>query len=71
MPSCTNGNDTCRKLHPLFNLQIVTESVSIKDTHRRKEESMKMPMSSGINHLRIFLINTFYHKPFKKLWYMF
>nr|DAM46607.1 MAG TPA: hypothetical protein [Caudoviricetes sp.] len=22
MPPCTNGNGTCRKLHPLFNLQI-------------------------------------------------
>ena len=34
-----DSNDTCRKLHPLFNLQKV--SVSIKGTHRRKEESMK------------------------------
>lgn len=30
-----------------------------------------MSMSSGGNHLRIFLINTLYHKPFQKLWYMF
>lgn len=34
-----DSDDTCRKLHPLFNLQKV--SVSIKDTHQRKEESMK------------------------------
>ena len=45
---------------------------SIKDTHPRKEESMKkMSMSSGGNHLRIFLMNTFYHRLSKKLWYMF
>nr|DAO78565.1 MAG TPA: hypothetical protein [Caudoviricetes sp.] len=31
----------------------------------------KMSMSSSINHLRIFLMNTFYHRPSKKLWYMF
>ena len=63
-----DSNDTCRKSHPLFNLQKV--SVSIKGTHRRKEESMK---NVYVKHfcLRIFLINTFYHKPFKKLWYMF
>ncbi len=30
-----------------------------------------MSMSSGDNHLRIFLMNTFYHRPSKKLWYMF
>jgi hypothetical protein len=30
-----------------------------------------MSMSSGINHLRIFLMNIFYHRTFKKLWYMF
>ncbi len=66
-----DSNDTCRKLHPLFNLQIVTESVSAKDTHQRKEESMKMSMSSGINHLRIFPTNILYHRTFKKLWYMF
>nr|DAY40969.1 MAG TPA: hypothetical protein [Bacteriophage sp.] len=41
MPSCTNGNGTCRKLRPLFNLQIPSEPVSVKDTHPRKEESMK------------------------------
>lgn len=41
MPSCTNGNGTCRKLRPLFNLQIPSEPVSIKDTHPRNEESMK------------------------------
>lgn len=23
MPPCTNGNDTCRKLHPLFNLMLL------------------------------------------------
>ena len=45
---------------------------SIKDTHPRKEEPMKkMSMSSDYNHLRIFLMNTFYHRTFKKLWYMF
>lgn len=44
---------------------------SIKDTHLRKEESMKISMPSGYNHLRIFLMNTFYHRTFKKLWYMF
>nr|DAG64468.1 MAG TPA: hypothetical protein [Caudoviricetes sp.] len=31
----------------------------------------KMSMSSGGNHLRIFLMNTFYHRTSKKLWYMF
>ena len=36
-----DSNDTCRKLHPLFNLQIPPEPVSVKDTHQRKEESMK------------------------------
>ena len=36
-----DSNDTCRKLHPLFNLQIPPESVSVKDTYPRKEESMK------------------------------
>ena len=41
MPPCTNGNGTRRKLHPLFNLQILPEPVSVKDTHPRKEESMK------------------------------
>ena len=41
MPSYTNGNGTCRKLRPLFNLQILPESVSVKDTYPRKEESMK------------------------------
>ena len=41
VPSCTNGNGTRRKLHPLFNLQIPSEPVSVKDTHPRKEESMK------------------------------
>ena len=52
MPSCTNGNGTCRKLRPLFNLQIPPEPVSVKDTHPRKEEPMKkMSMSSGGNHL--------------------
>jgi len=67
-----DSNDTCRKLHPLFNLQIPPEPVSVKDTHQRKEESMKkMFMSSGCNHLRIFPMNTFYHRTFKKLWYMF
>lgn len=67
-----DSNDTCRKLHPLFNLQIPPEPVSVKDTHQRKEESMKkMFMSSGCNHLRIFPMNIFYHKVFKKLWYMF
>ena len=66
-----DSNDTCRKLHPLFNLQIPPEPVSIKDTHQRKEESMKKSMSRGINHLRIFLTNILYHRPFKKLWYMF
>nr|DAE57640.1 MAG TPA: hypothetical protein [Caudoviricetes sp.]DAM46608.1 MAG TPA: hypothetical protein [Caudoviricetes sp.] len=30
-----------------------------------------MSMSSGYNHLRIFLMNTFYHRTSKKLWYMF
>nr|DAR04896.1 MAG TPA: hypothetical protein [Caudoviricetes sp.] len=30
-----------------------------------------MSMSSGGNHLRIFLMNTFYHRLSKKLWYMF
>lgn len=30
-----------------------------------------MSMSSGINHLRIFLMNTFYHRTSEKLWYMF
>lgn len=44
---------------------------SIKDTYLRKEESMKISMPSGYNHLRIFLMNTFYHRTFKKLWYMF
>lgn len=67
-----DSNDTCRKLHPLFNLQIPPEPVSVKDTHQRKEESMKkMSMSSGGNHLRIFPMNIFYHRTFKKLWYMF
>lgn len=28
-----DSNDTCRKLHPLFNLQIPPESVSVKDTY--------------------------------------
>ena len=70
MPSCTNGNDTCRKLHPLFNLQIPPEPVSVKDTHQRKEEINK---NVYVKHscLQIFLINTFYHRTFKKLWYMF
>lgn len=65
-----DDNDTCRKLHPLFNLQIVTESVSVKDTHQRKEEINK---NVYVKHscLQIFLINTFYHRAFKKLWYMF
>ena len=36
-----DSNDTCRKLHPLFNLQIPPEPVSVKDTYPRKEESMK------------------------------
>nr|DAJ88629.1 MAG TPA: hypothetical protein [Caudoviricetes sp.] len=31
----------------------------------------KMSMSSGVNHLRIFPMNIFYHKVSKKLWYMF
>nr|DAZ43152.1 MAG TPA: hypothetical protein [Caudoviricetes sp.] len=31
----------------------------------------KMSMSSGVNHLRIFPMNIFYHRTFKKLWYMF
>nr|DAE79265.1 MAG TPA: hypothetical protein [Caudoviricetes sp.] len=30
-----------------------------------------MSMSSGCNHLRIFPMNTFYHRTSKKLWYMF
>lgn len=30
-----------------------------------------MSMSSGCNHLRIFLMNIFQHRTFKKLWYMF
>nr|DAD77164.1 MAG TPA: hypothetical protein [Siphoviridae sp. ctMYd37] len=33
MPSCTNGNGACRKLRPLFNLQVPPEPVSVKDTH--------------------------------------
>ena len=36
-----DSNGTCRKLHPLFNLQIPLEPVSVKDTYPRKEESMK------------------------------
>nr|DAJ88630.1 MAG TPA: hypothetical protein [Caudoviricetes sp.]DAV29405.1 MAG TPA: hypothetical protein [Caudoviricetes sp.] len=28
-----DSDGTCRKLHPLFNLQIPPESVSVKDTH--------------------------------------
>ena len=40
-------------------------------TQERRSQWKKMSMSSGSNHLRIFLMNTFYHKLSKKLWYMF
>lgn len=46
MPPCTNGNDTCRKSHPLFNLQIPFEPVSVKDTHLLKERRKIMKNTS-------------------------
>ena len=48
------------------------EPVSIKDTHLLKER--RKPIKNVyVKHfcLRIFLMNTFYHRTFKKLWYMF